>query len=148
MELLEPGCSPDRARTSILPSSICASPSVSRIFEPDLPDGQQVLACAHLWHATTARQLLHVIGRTKAAGYEAAVSSVHEPTRETIKTAGGAPGGRTLNTRIKSCPAPRCDRSTCTDSTGQYRQNAYCTHIRGALGPRTGPGIRASARPL
>jgi hypothetical protein len=57
----------------------------------------------------------------------------------------GAPGGRTLNQWVKSCPAPRRDRSTCTDSTGQYRQNTHCTHIRGALGPRTGPRIAVSS---
>jgi hypothetical protein len=65
-----------------------------------------------------------------------------------LRFPGGAPGGRTLNQWVKSCPAPRRDRSTCTDSTGRYRQNAHCTHIRGALGPRVGPRIRASARLL
>ena len=48
--------------------------------------------------------------------------------------------GRTLNQWVKSCPAPRRDRSTCTDSTGKYRQNAHCAHIRGPTNWSTNSG--------
>ena len=79
---------PRTLRTSLipsLPSSICVSTSTSvwGLPEPDLPAG---LSPRRPSHATI--RLLYVTGRTKAAGCKAVVSSVHEPTRKTIKTAG------------------------------------------------------------
>ncbi len=57
----------------------------------------------------------------------------------TSEFAGGAPGARTLNPRIKSGPLGRAGHSTCTDATRGRTESTHRTGIRPALVPRVVP---------
>jgi hypothetical protein len=64
---------------------------------------------------------------------------VHGPTRRYLETAGGAPGGRTLNQRIKRSTLSRNVCLTCTNASRGCHERTRGTGSSSGAGPRPGP---------
>jgi hypothetical protein len=65
--------------------------------------------------------------------------SFHETRSTSDVFAGGAPGARTLNPRIKRGLPGRAERSTCADATRECTESTHRAGIRPALVPRVVP---------
>src|SRR6266496_5564443 len=65
----------------------------------------------------------------------------------TSEFAGGAPGARTLNPRIKRGPLGRSERPACTNVPGICPESTQCTGMRLELVPRAVPRHPCQTRP-
>lgn len=62
-----------------------------------------------------------------------------KPVRLTWESAGGAPGARTQNPRIKSGLVGRTGRATCADARCECPEGTHCTGMRLVAVPRVVP---------
>ncbi len=73
--------------------------------------------------------------------------SSHGRDRIWVVFAGGAPGARTLNPRIKRGPLRRSERPACTNVPGICPESTQCTGMRLGLVPRAVPRHPCQTRP-
>jgi hypothetical protein len=102
------GCLPACACSKSFPSSICAATSVLQVFRCGShgrsadPSRYTLTRKDPLGSCSMRPDGVMAMARRNNQGQHSVHESVHEQTILTHKVAGGAPGGRTLNQRIKS----------------------------------------------